>query len=281
MQIVNGKNKNCSDRTTSDYLTVNSCGFYEITDRDLGAFRPLGRSDYQLIYIASGKAEYVSDGARNTAFAGDLLVYRPREPQDYVFCSGMNTKVYWVHFTGTGAAEMLSKSGFYGETRYSIGVCDEICADILELICEIQLARPGYELFCSSVLMRTVARASRLLDCSDSRKNIRKYDRLIPIIEKMNTDMCDTSSIEDYAGQCFLDPYYFISLFKEYTGHSPHTYRTMLKIEKAKQLLSGTDMTVGEIAEFLGYRDALYFGRVFRKYVGKAPGIYKKECGQR
>ncbi len=276
VQIINGENQTCSDRTTDEYITVNSCGFYEVTGRDIKTDRPDGRTDYQLIYIAGGRAMYFSDGAYRTAHGGDLLLYRPFEPQRYCFCAGCGTKAYWIHFTGTGADEVLKEAGFSGVKHCTVGSCDEIGEYVFELTREIQLARPGFELFCRAIFLSVIASAARALCVPAYRRNTHKYDKLIPAIEKMNSCMNDTSSIRGYAQECCMDPYYFIALFREYTGLSPHAYRTMIKLEKAKQLLIDTTMTNGEIAELLGYRDSLYFSRVFKKHVGMSPNIYKK-----
>lgn len=278
MYIINGENQTCSDRTTDEYLTVNSCGYYEITDGEIKTERPNGRTDYQLIYVAEGSAGYMSGGEYHIAESGDLLLYRPFEPQYYCYLAGYNTKIYWVHFTGTGAEELLNEAGFSGIQHCSVGSCGEIGEYVAGLINEIQLARPGYELFCRAIFFSIIASLSRTLYSPSYRKNMHKYDKIIPVIKKMNTCMNDMSTIDDYARGCCLDKYYFIKLFKEYTGFSPHAYRTMIKLEKAKQLLIDTAMSNTEIAEFLGYIDPLYFSRIFKKYTGKSPNTYKKSA---
>lgn len=63
MQITSGSNPNNFDRITNEYLSVNSCGFHEITDTEIKTVRPNGRPDYQIIYIADGRAEFYADGA--------------------------------------------------------------------------------------------------------------------------------------------------------------------------------------------------------------------------
>lgn len=264
------------DRITNEYLSVNSCGYYEIADTEIKTVRPNGRSDYQIIYIADGRAEFYADGAYQTAEKGDLLVYRPHEPQDYAYCPNCSTKVYWIHFTGTGAGDILSCSGLSEKRRYHIGICDEIGLNVIDLAREIRLARPGYELFCRSILISVIASAVRALNTSSRHEHSHKYDKIKSVIDKMSICMNDTSTIQDYARECCIDKYYFITPFKEYTGYSPHAYRTMIKIEKAKQLLADTTMTNCQIAAFLGYKDSLYFSRIFKKYTGISPYAYKQ-----
>lgn len=44
---------------------------------------PRGRLDVQLLYIASGKAHFHSDGKEEIVTAGHMVIYRPKEPQKF------------------------------------------------------------------------------------------------------------------------------------------------------------------------------------------------------
>ena len=48
---------------------------------------------------------------------------------------------------------------------------------------------------------------------------------------------------------------------------------------KAKDLLTQPSLAIAEIADRVGYRDRLYFQRVFKKYVGMTPGEYRERQG--
>lgn len=63
--------------------------------------------------------------------------------------------------------------------------------------------------------------------------------------------------------------------FKDRTGQSPIEFFINLKMEKACELLEGTDMHIKDIAERLGYDDPYYFSRVFKKIVGQSPSEHK------
>ena len=57
-------------------------------------------------------------------------------------------------------------------------------------------------------------------------------------------------------------------------------YLNHLRIEKAQELLTVTDLQIQEIAALVGYSDGLYFSRIFKKATGMAPLIYRKQSGQ-
>jgi YesN/AraC family two-component response regulator len=50
-----------------------------------------------------------------------------------------------------------------------------------------------------------------------------------------------------------------------------------MRIDRAKELLATTDMSIREIAEAVGYADQNYFSRMFRKFTGLSPSSYKLE----
>ncbi|GGF79885.1 hypothetical protein GCM10010912_26100 [Paenibacillus albidus] len=67
-------------------------------------------------------------------------------------------------------------------------------------------------------------------------------------------------------------------LFKRHLNTSPTQYLIGLRMEKAKALLLHTEATLQEIAVSIGYPDAYYFGRMFKKHSGTSPVRYKNEA---
>ena len=72
---------------------------------------------------------------------------------------------------------------------------------------------------------------------------------------------------------------YLSKLFKKETGLNFVDYVTKLKIEEAKRMLIFTEKPITDITFELGYNDTAYFSRVFKKYTGYAPSVYKMNYG--
>ena len=68
----------------------------------------------------------------------------------------------------------------------------------------------------------------------------------------------------------------FILLFCRYFGAPPKSYITYLRLNKARELLLGSDMPVCRIAHFCGYDDEFYFSRLFCRRFGMSPTAYRK-----
>ena len=76
-------------------LVVGSCGTYRLIHQPkLPTYRPRGRIDYQLLYVASGKGHFFFDDKEEIIEAGHMILYRPREMQRYVYYGTDQTEVY-------------------------------------------------------------------------------------------------------------------------------------------------------------------------------------------
>lgn len=71
----------------------------------------------------------------------------------------------------------------------------------------------------------------------------------------------------------------FMRRFRQATGLAPLEYVHTLRLEEAKHLLETSDRPVEAIAEEVGYEDAAFFGRLFRRSVGLTPAQYRKRFG--
>lgn len=76
-----------------------------------------------------------------------------------------------------------------------------------------------------------------------------------------------------------LTPRTFIRRFREATGMTPLDYVHALRLEEAKQMLETGEDSIEAIASEVGYEDTSFFGRLFRRKVGIAPGEYRLRFG--
>ena len=76
-------------------------------------------------------------------------------------------------------------------------------------------------------------------------------------------------------GCSFIDDTIYISqLIKNETGLNYTQYITELRIEKAKELLTNTKLSLAEISEAVGFNDYFYFIKKFKREVGVTPGKF-------
>lgn len=83
-------------------------------------------------------------------------------------------------------------------------------------------------------------------------------------------------SEKDLAEQLYVTSSHFSRLFKQEEGIGCREYIIARRLERAKNLLSSSDLRVGSIAAAVGYKDVNYFSASFKKYTGQAPGEYRR-----
>lgn len=82
-------------------------------------------------------------------------------------------------------------------------------------------------------------------------------------------------TLSDMARQCHISPSYFSRIFTKETGENFSTFAPRLKIEWAKQLLETTDQPVNQISDTLGFCDAGYFIKTFKRFEHLTPAVYR------
>lgn len=93
----------------------------------------------------------------------------------------------------------------------------------------------------------------------------------------VENNYADDASLETVASQVYISPCYLSVIFKKETGITFKNYLIKTRIDKAKELLSDTDLKIYEIAERVGYTDTRYFSELFQRVCGKTPSQYRNK----
>ncbi|MEU8227620.1 AraC family transcriptional regulator [Kribbella sp. NPDC048915] len=78
-------------------------------------------------------------------------------------------------------------------------------------------------------------------------------------------------TLKELAERVALAPAYLAELFAAELGRPPHRYLNERRIDRARQLLETSDMTITALALSLGFSSSQHFARVFRQYTGRTP----------
>lgn len=261
-------------------LIVGSCGTYRLyTHPKLPTFRPRGRLDFQLLYIASGKTHFSFEEGKDTVVsAGNMVLYRPKEPQKYVYYGSEQAEVYWVHFTGSNVRNILKSYGITNDMRViPAGTLLEYSRIFKQMIQELQQCRAGYEELLAMLLRQIFIIINRQMTKERTLKSDYLDTEMELALEYFNTNYNKELNVEDYAASRGMSVSWFIRTFKQYAGTTPMQYIVALRITNAQMLLETTNYNVTEIGNFVGYDNPLYFSRIFKKQKGFSPSEYRKQ----
>jgi AraC family transcriptional regulator len=100
----------------------------------------------------------------------------------------------------------------------------------------------------------------------------RQLRRAVDFIE---THLEHDPSLRALAAVTGLSPIYFARQFKLTTGLPPHRYLLRRRLERAKRLLSASDLPIAAIALDCGFCHQEHLTRVFRRHCGATPGAYR------
>ena len=93
---------------------------------------------------------------------------------------------------------------------------------------------------------------------------------------RLGEPVLETITLRDWAGSTGWNPAYFCRLFKLETAYRPMKWLEERRMEIARELLLGGDLSIAHVAESVGYPDSFYFSQVFKKHFGKPPLQYRK-----
>ncbi len=101
--------------------------------------------------------------------------------------------------------------------------------------------------------------------------------RLARVIDFIESNLDNNIGIEDMAAVAHISAYHFIRMFKLATGSTPHQYIANKRINKAKYFLAKTDEPILKIALDTGFASASNFSSAFKRIVGCAPSVYRRQ----
>ena len=257
----------------TDYeLNVYSIGL-ESTDpgKTVG---PCVRSKYVIHYVLGGRGMF--NGV--TVKRGDGFLICPNQLHKYTSDRTNPLRYGWISFYGYSAEKLLQESGF--ELKNQIFTCDWI--DALDSIFEtLSLDRfdtvdvEKYLKGCFYILISFHTKSYEKKVVSTKQESLIKK-HVADAVKYVNDNYCHKISVSEIAKRCFISSHYLSNIFKQEMGFSLQKYIIDVRIKRAKCLLSIKNLSIGDIANSVGYADALAFSKIFSKSVGVSPRAYRE-----
>ncbi len=253
---------------------INCCGYVKIANRSISLTRR--RLDYYLVYLINGVGHYRDGDSFHTIQPGNIILYRPLDEQDYYYVGGEQAELYWIHFTGTAVQQLLRELGLEDSRFYPVGILSQVTQLFETMIHEINIKNPGYHALSIGYLIQILSMFSRQSILHHNGHKGFKNNDIEHVIKKMHLEYQQNHPIGYYADSCNISIYQFIRKFQKSMQTSPARYIEKLRIDKSKELLSDTDLTVSEISNVVGFNDPFYFSKVFKKNTGHSPVDFRK-----
>jgi transcriptional regulator of acetoin/glycerol metabolism/AraC-like DNA-binding protein len=95
------------------------------------------------------------------------------------------------------------------------------------------------------------------------------------VLKHVETHLSESIDLAELAAIAGLSVFHFARQFKQAAGVTPHHYLVEKRVERAREMLARTDLSLSEIAIATGFSDQSHFARHFRQMLGMTPGQFR------
>lgn len=257
---------------------------------------PIHTHDFiEIVIFAKGNAVHtIHNGDKKLRYSvmqGDCFTIMPNETHS--FEDGNFASYYNIIFSPELIAEELKNlkefstwnmifgmKDFDERSKFHLSLNDRSQIDfyIKRLFAELDKKPQGYKICARSILLEILL---VILRCSPkkmliSQTSTKSNPDIMSVINEMEKNPEKHYTLSDLARKANMCVSGFTKKFRNMLGVSPMEYLLGLRIEKSEQLLTGTSMTIYNIAETCGFYDINYFIKVFRRHRGITPAKFRK-----
>ena len=226
--------------------------------------------------LISGSYEVTMRGVRAVAREDDVVIFAPGVPFMRRIIKPI-TSLY-IHFDWDGAPDSEADFG----TLYPCGLLEFIdrrrIAENCSLLRETAnirtpeaLALSGHyfcDIWYEYCRLRSARSLNGMPEISDS--------VTVEAIKYLSENFAASITIAELAKHAGMSHVGFTNRFVRSTGITPVEYLTRVRMRSAAELLTATDLPIGDIARRCGYENPFYFSRVFRDRMGMPPSEYRR-----
>ena len=261
---------NACNRTSEDDPLMVNCAGVIATEFPFTTDNVEGRKDFYLLYIHRGEMDVMLPDGERRIEAGTALLFPPNTRYTYRYGGKEKLCYDWVHFTGSYAKRFLSECGFpLCPAAYPIENEGILLSKFKHLFEIYESQGPLTPKRLSCALEQLILSMALSLE--------KKEGGLERSLRTIHSSYHTELRIPDLARMENLSHSRYITLFREQTGLSPTAYLISLRLRIACELLKTTDLTIQQISLSVGYSDAHFFSKLFKKHVGLSPKQYRQE----
>ncbi len=253
-------------------IKINSCGISDCDENWHWDTGKNGFQDFDLWFVLRGKGRIITESETAEVRPGSCMLLFPG--MHYVGEHGKDFLLIMnVHFQFEAdvSREHFGSSPFLHKQIYDIGYMRGTLSRVIRLY-NADKKENACAFFAAALTeyfeSGTVEEKSEF--GADKPSIVQK------ICDCINTSPEEAHSLSAYAAEYGYSADYMGRVFSREVGISFSEYVANARINKAKLLLSSTELSVEGVAEKLGYYDTCYFSRQFKRITGTSPGGYRR-----
>lgn len=232
-----------------------------------------GINAYEIVYTISGEGCLEYEGSTYLLSKGNGFFIDGRKPHNTKTCGEHWEKlVFW--FNGPQADNFYQTYSQNGNVLFSNQDCPNIRIYFIEIGKSCQMFIPNYEYKTASYITMFL---TELILSQNRRSNSPVVPGTIAIIEAfIKEHLSDELDLDHISRHFGISQSTLSHEFRKHIGFPPKKYITLLRISRAKTYLQTTDWPIEDIANICGFKDTSHFIQLFKKYIGKTPGQFRR-----
>jgi AraC family transcriptional activator of pobA len=235
-----------------------------------------GKGDGQSLHLALvtyGKCVYWVKQEKLILEKGDVLLIPGNVPYYGKSIPTMLHTKYVVNFRALPIAPGLPLLQREEEVKRKLG-CYEIMQERLRAVLYQWVEQPAYyELMAQALLTEALILLNRELDRGPIAPE--KHRRVESMKQYIATHYRGKVTKDELGDVIKTTPNYAATLFRTVTGQTISEYVHNQRMKTALYMLTESELTISEIADYLGYNDVSYFHRIFKRSMGKSPSDFQ------
>lgn len=232
--------------------------------------------EYQVNYITSGKGTLENEYGKYDIIPGTVMITFPGVWHRYAPVKETGWTENYVGFQGEVAERMLTHPWF--PKNRPVIMCDireELIDTYFKIFDLVQKERPGFQYVASGLVIKLLGYLVSFQKQLDFKgKPVESIIKDVCFMLRQHVEK--EIDFKQVAEEHHVGYSYFRKMFKKYTGISPGQYLLQLKIMRAKELLTNSNMSIKEISYDLGFHSIYYFSRLFKEKTGMKPSDVRK-----
>ena len=236
--------------------------------------RPEGYPCPQFLYCTKGSGTLLIDEKRILIPSRAILFLPANYPHEY-FANEAVWDIHWVVPGGDGLPTLLSHFGLQSPLVKRVEELQKLEQLFLSLHdslhCDPLFGNYRAAGILYNFMIEFYQVTSRKESPASSSSAVRKA------VEYVDANYRSMITLDDLCAECGVTKQHLCHLFRTTLHARPMEYVAKRKLQAAKELLTGTSMTIEAIAENTGFCSASYFCEVFKRYEGMTPTQFKRE----
>lgn len=236
-------------------------------------------NEYQILYFTEGEGVFKSANVPETHIkGGDMFMLFPGEWHSYHPIANIGWKSHWIGFKGKNIDDRV-KANFLSPEKpiYHLGYS----TDIIHLYEEAYKTAVEEAAYHQQTLAGIVNHIIGLMYSLQRNIILNKNQNHVEMISKarmrIRESLEDSLTIQQISEEMGISYSNFRKLFKEFTGIAPSMYQQDLRLQRAKELLASTELSIKEIAYRLNFESPDYFSSKFKIKTGCKPSEFRNK----